>query len=463
MTHRSLTVPSVALAACLLLTSAASALAQDPGEPPAGPRAAGPPAAGRALSLDDCVQAALHNSPLALSAAQSLKGAAEAAASAQASYWPSLGFSIGYSRWQRRIFLPYAFFPPSAPLPTIVGPTDDYAFSFASEYTLFDSGARKARLGAARAVETRSVADRDRTMQDLALVVHKGFYAYAAALENRAVARESLKRAEDHVRIAKERKAAGAVPLADVLRAQVNASDARLALVRAEGAVRTARGRLAASMGLPPETPLDVAPGAPDVAKPDPSGLQSALDRAQATRPAIEAADAGVEAARRQVASARSAWGPKVQAMASYGREDVAWYPQDTNWLVGVTVSIPIFTGFSRRHDEARAKAELARAEADRAQVALAVREEAWDDFSAYQEAYESVETSRALVAQARESQRLAKERYEVGAGTITDLLDSENALASAEASLVNARWSYEAARARFQWSTEGLILPPSP
>lgn len=425
----------------------------------AAPKASPPQVAapGAAMTLEQCVQTALGESPVALSAKEAVASARETAAVAKAPYWPTLGFTGGYSRWQRRLFLPDGLFPPGQPVPTIVGPTDDYALSLNAGYLLWDSGERKAQLGAAQARQRMGEAGEQGAREGIVLAVHRAFYGYESAREMRAVAQENLARSEDHVRIAKQRKEVGAVPLSDVLRAQVEAADAKLALVRAESAVRTARGQLATSMGLPVETPLDIITGNADSDRPDEATLAPALDRALQKRSEVKEAQEGVEAARRGVDQANSAWGPKVNAVASYGREDAAWWPQDKTWLAGVTVSIPVFTGFSRVHNVSRAKADLAKAESDARQLDLSVRQQVWDAFSALKEAYESVQASEALVATASESHRLAKERYEVGAGTITDLLDAQASLSRAEASVVSARWACRAAWSQYRWSVGEL------
>jgi outer membrane protein TolC len=57
----------------------------------------------------------------------------------------------------------------------------------------------------------------------------------------------------------------------------------------------------------------------------------------------------------------------------------------------------------------------------------------------------------------------LANERYKVGAGTITDLLDSETALARAEATRVAAQWDYQIARAVLRRSVGDLMADGTP
>lgn len=409
------------------------------------------------LTLEQCIAAAQGESPIEASATLSLESASHTAEAAKAPYYPSLAFSLGASRWQRRIFLPNGLSFPGKPVPTLVGPTDDYTFALSAAYTLFDGGERKAQLGAARARQKMSGAEAARVRQDLSLTVAQAYFALASAQARRDVAAQSLKRSEDHLALAQARKEAGAVPLADVKRAEADAADARLTLVRADDAVRVSRGRLATAMGLNASTPLDLAPPVDPPKAPEESELARAQATALQNRPAIHAAEQGVEAARRGVDATRSAFAPKVSAAASYGREDASWYPQDKTWLVGVTVSVPLFTGFSRVQNLAKAKVDLSKAETDARQTALAIQEQVWDAYSGLQAAYEAIQTAEALVASARESERLARDRYEVGAGTITDLLDAETALAKAETSQVTAQWEYRAARVQFRWSSGDL------
>lgn len=462
MRHPSL-ITTAAVASLALLAATLFAIplaAATPQQPASGSRAPLAPPSGP-LTLGQCVRFALDQSPATRAAKAALDAARQTTAVAKASFYPSVGLDAGFSRWQRRIFLPSEIekIPGFSP---VVGPYDDWTASIRASYTVFDGGARKARLGAAKAGETGSEAHSKATRQDVALAVEQAFYGLLAARENHDVAVESLARSKDHVQLAEDRKEVGAVPLADVLRAQVDSANAKLALVQAEGLVRTTRAHLATVMGLPSETVIEISPGKASMEANAPIDMKAALDNAVARRPDVQQARQRVAGARLEVAAARSAFLPRVGAAAAYGREDTRFFPHDNTWQVGVDLSFPIFTGFSRTHQLEKARAELARAEATRDRLTLAVREQGWDAFSKVTEAYEAVQTTEALVTSAKESQRYARERYKVGAGTITDLLDSETALAHAEASRVNAEWEYHSARAKLQW-TLGEILPATP
>jgi len=423
-----------------------TASAQGPGE--------GVPQA-RPLTLNTCLDVALDRNPLNRAAQEGILIARESAGEVRSAYYPDLSLHAGYSRWQRHAFLPSVFISPQ--IPTIIGPTDDWSAGLRSRYTIYDSGDRQAQLRAALARQDLAAEEAAAIRQDISLNVHTGYYGYLAALEARSVALENLARSEDHLQLAIDRKAAGAVPKQDVVRAQVEVAEARLALVRAEGLIQVSRGRLNTVMGLPAEVPLDIARTAPEPTSPAGLDLDSAVRDAMRKRHEIRAALQRVGVARYGVDSAKSAFGPKIRAEGGFGWRDAEFLPQDEDWLLGVAVEVPLFTGYALSHRLARTQAELSRQEAEVEKILLSVREEVWSSYSRLQEACEAVQTTAAQVKDAAEGARLARERYAVGAGTMNDLLDAEAALVRASVNQVQAGWDYHVACAVFSRSTGSI------
>ena len=236
-----------------------------------------------------------------------------------------------------------------------------------------------------------------------------------------------------------------------MLRAQVEVSDAELALIRAENLIRLARGNLNLSMGRSVEKPVEVTPSGQPPTRPEQMDLALSLDQAVQSRPEIKGALKKIEVSQSNIQVARSAYGPRLRAEGSYGWRDSDFLPQDEDWAVGVTLEWPLFTGFARKHRLARAKADLSKEEAEAERLKLAVRQEVWNAFSKVTEVHQTLETTQILVQDALESHRLSRERYEAGAGTITESLDAQTALARAEATRVEAEWDYQIALAQFK------------
>ncbi|MEW6184634.1 MAG: TolC family protein [Thermodesulfobacteriota bacterium] len=410
-------------------------------------------AADRALSLSDCIKIALETSPVSRAAEKAVLAAREAVGESRAPYYPELGFQARYAHWQQRAFLPSGLSLPGRPTPTLIGPTDDWMAGIKLRFTLFDSGERRALYQAALARKGAVEEEKSRVRQDLILGVFQGYYGMAAAAEILAVAEKNLARAGDHLRLAGERKEAGAVSKADVLRVEVEKANAELARVRAESLVRRAKGNLNTIMGLPAERALELDIIREETIPEDLPDLSAALGQALKNRPEIKAAEFRLESLKGGLSAVKSTFGPKIRAEGSYGRRDTEFFPDDSEWLAGVSLEWPLFTGYYRRHRLARAEAEFSKEEAEVRQLLLKVRQEVWTAHSQLHETRTAVQTTGTAVLQAEESMRLARERYEAGAGTVTDLLDAQTALARSQASRVEALWDYQVSRAVFKRS----------
>ncbi|MFA5057346.1 MAG: TolC family protein [Opitutaceae bacterium] len=403
-----------------------------------------------ALSLDDCLRLAADNQPLLAAAEAGVSAATEAVGEARAPYWPQVDLSGGYHRWQKRAFLPSGLTLPGHSLPELIGPLDDWTGGLTSRVTLFDFGERRAGLDAARARLGSARADAATTRADIRLSVQSAFYALAAAQDLLAVAERNLARTESHLALARARREAGAVPEADVLRVQAEVASARLQQIAARSRVRTGSGQLNTVMGRPAETPLAIAPPAPAVSPPAPADIEAAVRQAIARRPELKAEQLRVEAARANVDGARAARTPKLRADGAYGWNDTAFLPGTAEWQVGLSVDLPVFDAGSRAHRTARTKAELAREQAVYDNRVLQVRQEVWAAAAELERAGDSIAATEANVRASEESLRVVRERYRSGAALITDLLDTQTALATAEAGLAGARWTYLTARAAY-------------
>ena len=408
--------------------------------PPAPP--AGAPT--EPLDLQSAVRIALDQNPALKAAAEGVAAAAETIGVARAAYYPEVGVDYHYRRFDTHVFLPSGL----PALATTLGATDDWSASVRVGWALYDSGMRRAETAAARSGFAAIRNDAERVRQDVVFEVHQAFYRVLAADAALEAARARAGRAGEHLRLAEIRKAAGAVPQADVLRARVEVADARLAIVRAEGELRTAQGVLNTAMGLPAARPVEVAPpaeGSSGAESPDPEAV---LARALRQRPELAATKERIAAADQQAAALAASFGPRVRAEIGVGRRDSGFVPEDQDWSVGVALQIPIFTGFAKTHRVERARREARMLEAQAVGVADQIGQEVWAATTALASAGEAVRQATETRSEAEQSVAFARARYEAGAGTLNDLLDAESALTQAETSLVAAELSYRLATA---------------
>ena len=409
-----------------------------------------------ALTLDDCLRLAMDQHPLLTAAAAGVTAANEAVGEARAPYWPEVDLGTGYHRWQKRAFLPSGLTIPGRSIPEVVGPLNDWTGGLSSQMVLFDFGARRAGLDAARARWKGAQAGSDATRSDLRLEVQSAFYELAAAQDLSGVAERNLQRMEGHLALAQARHDAGAVPKADVLRVRAEVASAQLQVISTRSRVRTATGHLNTSMGRPAELPLAIAPPDASATTAIPTDAEAAARQAIASRPELKAQQLQVEAARAGVEGARAARAPHFHADGSYGVNDTAFLPATKEWQVGLSVDLPVFDAGSRAHRVARSKADLAREQAAYDTRVLQVRQEVWAALTELERARDSVAANETSVRASEESLRVERERYQTGAALVSDLLDTQTALASAEGSLALARWSCLAARAAYERAVGG-------
>jgi len=116
-----------------------------------------------------------------------------------------------------------------------------------------------------------------------------------------------------------------------------------------------------------------------------------------------------------------------------------------------LTVSLPIFTGFSRSLRVSQARAQEQDADEDVRARRLQVRTDVHARYLGMQTSFQAIPVQEANRASARDQLRLAQDRYRLGAGTSLEVSDAQNAVQQAEGDYVNAIYDYHKAVAALE------------
>lgn len=326
--------------------------------------------------------------------------------------------------------------------------TNQKSASLTLSWLLFDFGARSANLEVARQLLNAASATLDSTVQSVFLNAMQAYYnaqaaraAVAAALESEKASRESLTAAEVRYQV-------GTGTPADRLQAQTAWSQATLTRIRAEGVLRNTLGRLANVMGLDANQPLrlDDIPSAAPAAGFE-RDVAALIAEARERRPDLKAAEAELKAAQAGVDYARAAGLPTLSFAAGPKWQDIGGLAANGS-SIGLTLSLPIFSGFTTTYNvraaEARTDVQAARVDNVRLQVALDV----WEAYQSLTTATQTIRTSADLLASAEHSERVALGRYKAGIGNILDVLNAQSALANARLQRVQAMLDWHVSRA---------------
>jgi outer membrane protein TolC len=173
------------------------------------------------------------------------------------------------------------------------------------------------------------------------------------------------------------------------------------------------------------------------------------MTQAERQRPDLAAARAQVESAIQDITVARAAGRPSIALAASRDRVDTAGIPLQNFGQIGLTVTVPIFTGFSVGYGVRQAQATLETREASAEQARLQVTLDVWNGYYALDAANKLLAASATLLKTAQTNQEVALGRYKAGVGSIVDLLTAQAAYAAALTSRITAEQSWQVARAQ--------------
>ena len=118
---------------------------------------------------------------------------------------------------------------------------------------------------------------------------------------------------------------------------------------------------------------------------------------------------------------------------------------------VGLVAEWPLFEGGATRARVREQAAKLGAARERVRQLELQVRYDIETALADFASARDRVETSAKAVDQARETFRIIKEKYDLGKGTMTDVLDAQASLVYTETTAARALADLVLAKARCQ------------
>jgi multidrug efflux system outer membrane protein len=254
------------------------------------------------------------------------------------------------------------------------------------------------------------------------------------------IARRTLSSRQESLQLTQVRESGGVTSLVDVRQAEQLVHTANGEIVDLQRQIEQQENFISVLVARFPDTvprgrAVTDQAHAPEV----PAGLPSALlDR----RPDIQQAEQLVVAANAQIGVAKAAYFPQISLTASGGAASSALSTLFTNgtWAAATSVLQPIFTA-----GRTRAQVALATARTDEAALVYqqAIRQafrEVSDALVGYRRSQEFRATQEQLLRSAQDARRLAELRYQGGATSYLEVLDSDTRLFSAEVGLVQAQ-----------------------
>jgi outer membrane protein TolC len=261
-------------------------------------------------------------------------------------------------------------------------------------------------------------------------LIASAIQAYYNSLAARAfidIAEASVDTVESQLRVMEVRYRAGGALKSDLLSLQVRLAEAQQEVVDRKNQYQKALTALSNIMGISPEPPVRLRQEEAlpvKVPKHYLGGVAFALDH----RPELKKVRQQLMRSRMNVDRARAGYLPRVDLEGKYylDDEDLDYDTDRENWTMGVMLNWDIFSGFSTRAQELKAKAALDEMLSADRETALSVQMDVKTAYLDAEAALARLEVARASVAAAEESLDLVKKQYEGGSATITRYLEAE-------------------------------------
>jgi outer membrane protein TolC len=405
-----------------------------------------PAVAQEVLTLDGAIQEALsHNASLRAARA----GAAEASeqvGEARAGWLPRLSFTETWQRGDQPVYVfssllaSRQFTAANFAIDALNHPdaTGFFRSAIGAEQLIFDGGRQRSAVERARLRSDISKLSVDEASASLAAAVSETYGRILIAEAGTRAAHAALQSAQEDLARAERRRDAGMATDADVLALDTQVTAFRQREIDSQADAAVAKAELNRLTGSPIDRSYQVSEPLSGVA-PTAMPLSAALAEADANRPELKRAEAAIKLADAERKNVRTSVIPHVAAQGAFDLSGTSFNTRAQSWIVGGELRWNFSLGGA---DLARSRAAghaQTRAAADADDVRARVRVEVATAVRRLEAARARQEVGRAAVNQARERQRIIRDRFDAGMAGVTDVLQASSALTEAEAQRVAA------------------------
>ena len=300
--------------------------------------------------------------------------------------------------------------------------------------------------------------DFSKDKSDLVYNIKSAYWGVYRAKEFRKVVDENVEQIKAHASDAENMMKQGLLTNNDLLKVQVQLSDALVRQIDAKNNVLLSTIALNNTLGLPLSTEIDILsplqPGA--ISSQEINGL---VKKAVENRPEILGMNARLKASESNLSVARSGWYPQIYLVGNYNylRPNQRIFPTKDEfkgtWDVSLSLTYDLWNWNTSGSQSTQAEAQLSQAEQGLSQLQDGITLEVTQSYLALNQAKERSGVAKQGVEQAEENYRVTNERYKKGLNVNSDLLDSEVALLTAKLNYTQSLVDYELAAARLSKS----------
>ena len=342
-----------------------------------------------------------------------------------------------------------------------------------AKWLLLDFGERKAIREAAREKLMMANVGFNGTHQKIVFDVTDRFYQLGTARQKVMVTQSALDAAKTVEQAAQARFDTGLATKPELLQAQQQSAQSNFDLQASLGAESDARVALIESIGLMPAVSLKVAdlPETSHLNAQTADSVGELITKALSQRPDLVAKLANVRAKEQEILRTRAEYYPKVTLDAHGSETDLDVSIANSDFFGGarptfgafLTMNVPIFDGFARRHKLDIAEADLHQAENELAGARDSAARQVWKAYTDYKTALKKQDAAEKLLTASKSAFDAVLESYKQGLSTYPEVVSTERNLTSALATSHDTQSAIYTSQAALALSVGDLARPAPP
>jgi len=407
-------------------------------------------AQGEVYTLDKCINTGLQNNSTVIAAKNNFDASKWGVYSAYGNILPSISISANRQTSWSTQYINGIYIPSASGKNTHYGGSLNFSASYGG-------------LGISTYANiTKSSAQKNSTFygyvgaqNDLVLNIKQAYYNVIQTKMLVDVSQDAVKRAEEQLKIAQSRYELGSASLSDVLKAKVQRSNAQLDLISAQNNYSNAKSNLQYVMGIDigpnfeidekyPQNTIDIT-------------YDLALNEALSRNPAFRKARYDLSSARAQRWMARTSYLPSIVFSLSHST-DVGEFNRlldfkgsDASYYYGIGVSLNIFNKLTDTYNLVSANKAVSTSQENLINEKNSVALQVQQAYLNVQMNQEALKVNEEAVASAKEDWNIVREKYNLGAATMLDVLDAEVSYKQAQVNQVQAQFNYNIAAATLE------------
>ncbi|HRP01074.1 MAG TPA: TolC family protein [Candidatus Kapabacteria bacterium] len=418
-------------------------------------------------SLEDCIKiASQQNYDIKLSEARN-SNASYQLVQAFGTYLPSIGFNMGYSRTLN---------PSSAGsvnvggviIPTPAQNPNTYSMQAQANWNIFDGFSREASYSAIQNNLEATVENSKFISKSVLKQIYSEYIEVIKASQIVKIRREDLAIASQELDRIKAQFDAGASAITEVYSQEASIGQKEIDLVKAENTMATAKAQLLTTMGLNPTSNVEfdinsipnfISDEDIKLFRNSINSLNVAVQAAFDNRNDLKSAHFSYSSAEDGIDRAKGGYMPTVSASGgwNWSHNQFDEFSQYGRSFISMNLSIPIFSNFNTDLNVENAKLSLIQADIENKKLEQQIKTDVQTAFLSLESAEKQIDISKRSVKSAELNYTSMKERYNVGAATITELTLANNQYIIAQINRVSGFYDYILAQKQLQYAM-GII-----